>query len=274
MNDHSPNPITDVEPTLDLPAYLERIGYEGPLSPTQDVLAALHLAHATHIPFENLDILLGRRIELGLDRLQAKLVSGRRGGYCFEQNLLLDAVLGTLGFSVRKLAARVRLGTDRILPRTHTLLRVETEKGSVIADVGFGMEGLLLPVPLVDGHESLQFGWMYRLLQQEDLWLMQALQEGQWRDLYAFTLEAQERIDYEVGNFYVSTHPASRFVRTLTAQRLTPSVRYLLRDFEFEERAADGRKTRNLGSEEERLRVLDETFGLQFPPGTRFRTGS
>src|SRR5574342_262407 len=92
---------------LDLDAYLERIGYTGGLKPDLDVLEAIHLAHATHIPFENLDILLKRPIALDLASLQAKLVAARRGGYCFEQNLLFSAVLQRLGFSVTQYAARV-----------------------------------------------------------------------------------------------------------------------------------------------------------------------
>ena len=120
---------------LDLPAYLERIGYAGDLNPSRSVLEALHLAHATHIPFENLDILLGRPIRLDLASLQAKLVKDRRGGYCFEQNLLFSAVLRQLGFSVTSLAARVRYRTTTLLPRTHMLLLVDLAGERWLADV-------------------------------------------------------------------------------------------------------------------------------------------
>ena len=109
---------------LDLDAYLKRIGYAGARQPTLAVLEALHLAHATHIPFENLDVLLGRPIRLDLASLQAKLVAGGRGGYCFEQNLLIAAVLGQLGFEVKLIAARVRHRGDKDLPRTHMLVMV------------------------------------------------------------------------------------------------------------------------------------------------------
>jgi len=95
---------------IDLAAYLRRVEYEGPLEPTAEVLRALHLAHATHIPFENLDILLGEPIRLDLASLQAKLVGANRGGYCFEQNALFAAVLEEVGFAVTRLAARVRCG--------------------------------------------------------------------------------------------------------------------------------------------------------------------
>src|SRR5690242_2886518 len=95
---------------LDLDAYLKRIEYTGDLEPTYSVLEALHRAHTTHIPFENLDILLGRPILLDLASLQTKLVLGCRGGYCFEHNLLFAAVLERIGFSLIRLAARVHHG--------------------------------------------------------------------------------------------------------------------------------------------------------------------
>src|SRR4029453_18893395 len=103
-------------------AYFERIAYAGDRAPSKATLDAVHLAHATHIPFENLDILLGHPIRLDLDNLQAKLVRGGRGGYCFEQNRLFAAALQALGFSVTTLGARVRFGATSIRPRTHMTL--------------------------------------------------------------------------------------------------------------------------------------------------------
>ena len=100
---------------LDLDAYLARIAYEGPRRPSARTLTALHAAHVTAVPFENLDILLGRTISLDLDALQAKLVAARRGGYCFEQNTLFLAVLYrriTDAGEARRLRAGLR-GTRR-----------------------------------------------------------------------------------------------------------------------------------------------------------------
>ena len=119
------HPLPAADPALDLPAYLRRIGYAGGLAPTRTTLDALQLAHATSIPFENLDILLGVPIRLDLASVQAKLVAGRRGGYCFEQNALFAAVLEHVGFAVTRLAARVRLGHGIVRPRTHMTLRVD-----------------------------------------------------------------------------------------------------------------------------------------------------
>src|SRR5688572_15229707 len=148
---------------MQLDAYLKRIEYSGDLRPSAAVLAALHLAHATHIPFENLDVLRGVPIRLDLDSLQAKLVDARRGGYCFEHNLLFSAVLEDLGFAVTRLAARVRQRRSDVAPRTHMLLLVDVDGQTLLADVGFGAEGLLLPVPFGAEEESRQFEWTYRV---------------------------------------------------------------------------------------------------------------
>ena len=255
---------------VDLPGYLERIGYSGDLSPSRSVLEALHLAHATHIPFENLDILLGRPIRLDLASLQAKLVKDRRGGYCFEQNLLFSAVLRQLGFSVTSLAARVRYRTTALLPRTHMLLLVDFAGDQWLADVGFGAEGLLMPVPMASGQSVRQFAWTYRVIEEDGLWVLQSLRDDAWLDLYAFSLEPQQEVDYEIANHYVSTHPASRFVRMLTAQLQSPEARHVLRDRELVEDRGETATTRILTGNDELLEVLKHTFRLDFPPGTRF----
>src|SRR4051794_36538903 len=116
--------------TLDLDAYLARIAYDGPLDPGLETLRALHDQHASQIPFENLDVQLGRPIRLDLESLQQKIVSRRRGGYCFEQNALFAAVLRQIGFRVTTLSARVRYMATAITPRTHMLLRLDLAEGA------------------------------------------------------------------------------------------------------------------------------------------------
>ncbi|MFA6313534.1 MAG: arylamine N-acetyltransferase [Sterolibacterium sp.] len=256
---------------VDLPAYLKRVGYAGELQPSLPVLQALHLAHATHIPFENLDILLDRPIRLDLPSLQAKLVNAGRGGYCFEQNTLFCSVLRQLGFSVSPLAARVRYRTARVLPRTHMLLLVDVASEQWIADVGFGADGLLLPLAMRTPEAQPQFAWTYRVIEEEGLWVLQSRMDSFWMDLYAFSLEPQQAADYEMASYYVSTHPASRFVQSLTAQRLSPEVRHVLRNRELFEDRGDTQSVRMLADDDDLLDVLKHTFGLRFPAGTRFK---
>ena len=246
---------------LDLDRYLQRIDYRGALQPTPQVLADLHLAHVRHVPFENLDVLLGRGIRLDLTSLFAKLVTARRGGYCFEQNLLFAAVLELLGFRVRRLAARVTYRTQRVLPRTHMLLRVEADDSAWLADVGFGAAGPLLPVAFEPGVAQAQFLWQYRLAEQGGLW---SLQSGahDWAELYQFTLQEQALADYEMASYYVSTHPDSRFVQGLIAHRLAPERRLILIGNELTEDRGPQLDTRRVDHPAALAALLVDDIGL------------
>ncbi len=258
---------------LDLEAYLRRIGMPEAPAPTATGLQALHFAHATHVPFENLDILHGRPIRLDMASLQAKLGRNERGGYCFEQNLLFAAALERVGFGVMRLAARVRAGATRLLPRTHMVLLVEAGSRRWVCDVGFGADGLLHPLEFGDGGIGRQFGWSYRVVDDHGLWVLQLLTDGTWGDLYAFTVEPQHLVDYEVANHYTSTWPESAFVKNLTVQLPGPEVRTTLRGRELTLNRPDGVEKRALSGDEELLDVLATTFGLRFPAGTRFNYG-
>ena len=256
---------------IDLGAYFDRIAYRGSLAPTVESLSEIHFAHALRIPFENLDVLLGRPIQLDLANVQAKLVANRRGGYCFEQNALLAAVLERLGFSVTRLAGRVRLGAGATpRPRSHMMLGIHVDGEDWLADVGFGSAGLLKPVRMSAAAVSHQFAWSYRIVREGDLQVLQYLLAGQWTDLYAFTLEPQFAIDYEVANYFTSTHPRSIFRNMLLVQRPGPEVRQVLRDRELSITRPDETVTLRIPNDAELLALLAETFDLHFPAGTRF----
>ena len=254
---------------LELGAYLRRIGLQEPPKADLAGLRALHLAHATSIPFENLDIQMGLPIRLDLTSLQAKLVRQRRGGYCFEHNTLFLAVLNELGFEAIPCEARVRLGARVLLPRTHMLLLVRLDGGDWLADVGFGGEGLLGPVPL-DGSAHAQFLNTYRVGEEGGLRVLQSFHHGTWEDLYAFEPARRFSIDFELASHYTSTHPDSRFIKTLTAQLPGPDVRRILRNRAYAELRGDQVEGRELAPEEV-IPLLREVFGIEIPDGTAFR---
>ncbi|HEY3190892.1 MAG TPA: arylamine N-acetyltransferase [Solirubrobacteraceae bacterium] len=197
---------------LDLNAYLDRIGLDSPQN-----LAAVHRAHVASIPFENLDPRRGVPVSLDSDALERKLVTGRRGGYCFEQNLLLWAALEALGAEVEPLLARVRFGAPPGVtrPRTHLVLRVHAEGGVWLADVGFGVGTLLEPLPFGPGQAHDQAGWHFRILEDADEHVVQTMADGDWQDLYGFVLQAVPLVDIETSNWFTSTHPRSPFVTSL-----------------------------------------------------------
>jgi N-hydroxyarylamine O-acetyltransferase len=201
---------------FDLGAYLRRIGLEGSPSP-----AEIHTAHATSIPFEGLDPHLGVPVGLGADQLAEKLIARRRGGYCFEQNLLLRAALEEIGLEVDIYLARVRVGLvpGQVRGRTHLLLRVRDGAGSWHADVGFGSGTLLEPIPWGPGDEHEQAGWRFRVIEQGGEWVLQTVEQDSWVDVYAFVPEPVPLIDAETSNWWTATHPESRFVSGFLVSR-------------------------------------------------------
>jgi N-hydroxyarylamine O-acetyltransferase len=263
---------------FDLDAYLARVGYDGPRVPTLPVLRELTAAHAQAIPFENLDVLLGRPIDLAIDAVFAKLVRERRGGYCFEQNGLLLHALTSLGYEVRPLSARVRIDRHRddTPPRTHMFLRVELDGTSWLTDVGVG--GLSLTAPLRLTTDALQETphEPRRIVREGDRWFHQARLGETWADVCEFTGEEMPPIDREVANWFTSAHPASHFRNRMIVARAAPDGRRItLLNRELKLRDRDGRaETQVIESAPALLDVLAQHFGLHFPAGLRFGGGA
>jgi N-hydroxyarylamine O-acetyltransferase len=261
----------------DLDAYCARIGYHGSRAPTLATLHAIVAGHVATIPFENLDVLLGRSIPLDAGALVQKLVHQRRGGYCFEQNGLLLLVLSSLGFSVTPLSGRVRWERPRDFtpPRTHLLVRIELDGVSWLADVGVGGLSLTSAIRLETEAEQSTPHEPRRIIREQGRLFHQVRIGTEWLDVCEFTLEEMPPIDRELANWYTSAHPESRFRTRLVASRAGPDGQRLsVLNQDFKIRDAHGRsQTRVLSSPEELLAVLGEQFGLHFPPGTRFDRG-
>jgi N-hydroxyarylamine O-acetyltransferase len=254
---------------LDLGAYLRRVGYDGPTAPTEQVLGALHRAHLAAIPFENLDIMLGRPVCMDLESIQAKLVTGRRGGYCFEQGQLFGAALEHLGFSVERLLARVSR-PGQVLPRTHLTLRVGTPDrlGVWLADVGFGSSppGPLSLRRLRSGGPQEVDGWTYDVAPDGEEWLLREFQGGEWVTLYRFDNQRVYPADVVMANHYTSTHPDSWFTHTPVVVRRSPgAITSLLGRVLTVTRPGHVKERREL-TDEEWASSLRDVFGLSFPP--------
>jgi N-hydroxyarylamine O-acetyltransferase len=214
---------------FDLDAYLERIGVRGKPS-----LADIHRAHVTSIPFENLDPHRGIPVALDEQSLQRKLVEERRGGYCFEQNLLLKTALETVGLEVDLLLARVMLGrAGAIRPRSHLVLRVRADGAAWHADVGFGAGSPIEPLPFGPGGPFEQSGWRFRIVADGPELVLQMAEESGWADLYGFVPEPVPLVDVETSNWFTSTHPRSPFVTGLiVAKHELDGTRLALSDWE------------------------------------------
>jgi N-hydroxyarylamine O-acetyltransferase len=263
---------------FDLDAYLARVQYHGPRAPTLAVLRDLTAAHAQTIPFENLDVLLGRRIDLEIDAIFDKLVSRRRGGYCFEQNGLFLHVLTALGFQARPLSARVRIDRprDQIPPRTHVFVGVEIDGQSWLTDVGVGALSLTAPLRLCCDVAQPTPHETRRLAREDVRWFHQARLGEVWTDVCEFTGEEMPGVDREVASWFTSAHPASHFRNRLVVARAAPDGRRVtLLNRELKLRDRDGHaETWAIESAPALLAALAEHFGLHFPAETRFGAGA
>lgn len=259
-----------------LDAYMDRIGYKGSRIPSLDVLNGVTSAHVRTIPFENLDILLGKKININVNAVFEKLVIQKRGGYCFEQNGLLLYVLKLLGFQVTPISARVRLDKPRDFtpPRTHVFLRVEISGKTWLADVGVGGVSLTSAIQLIENVEQKTNHETRRIVFEKNLYFHQVLYATGWTDVCEFTLEEMPEIDRELANWFTSTHPKSHFKdRLIVAMAGDDGKRYTLVNREFSERDRDGLAIKTVvKSPKELIQILNEKFNLTFPPDTEFLT--
>lgn len=254
---------------LDLDAYLRRVGYSGPTEPSEATLAALHRAHLAAIPFENLDIMLGRGVQVDLDSIQAKLVHARRGGYCYEHGQLFGAVLERLGFGVDRLLARVGPDGEPTRPRTHLTLRVTAGSGIWLADVGFGSSPpgpLSLRRPQAGGRQDLD-GWVYEVVPDEETertWKLRELQDGDWVTLYRFEDQRVYPADVVMSNHFTSTHPQSWFTWQPVVVRRDPGAIVSLVGRGYTVTRPGHVKERRQLTDDEFAAALTDVFALTF----------
>jgi N-hydroxyarylamine O-acetyltransferase len=266
------NSRQDAKGEFDLDAYLERIGYDGPIVTRVETLCEIHRLHPQAIAFENLNPLLHWPVPLDAPSLQNKMVQQQRGGYCYEHNLLLRHALERIGFRVTGLAARVLWNHpgDAVRPRTHMLLQVDIEDELWIADVGFGGLTLTAPLRLVEHTPQATAHEPFRVTRLSGDYAVQAEVRDAWRTLYRFDLQEQVLPDYELASWYLSNHPDSHFVRRLIAARTGPQVRYALLDNELAVHKLGGETVRRkLTSAGELREVLRHTFGIAVPEGPK-----
>lgn len=255
--------------TIDLDSYFARIGYRGLRAPTLAVLRDLHRLHPQAIAFEALNAFF-HLDTVGLDAasLEAKLVHGKRGGWCFEQNTLFMLALRQLGFTVNGLAARFlyQLPPGTVTTRGHMCLHVVCEGRDMVCDVGLGSltgtaplfleEGVVQQTPLEDN----------RIGRLGDEYIIQARVKDDWRTLYRFNLTPEPDADNFIYNHYLSTHPNSHFRALLMLARTTEDGRYTLNNKVLAFYPKTGKpEKRTLQSAGEAEQVVREIFLVEPP---------
>ena len=248
--------------TFDLPAYLARISYAGPLEPTPEVLRQVHRAHLLNVPFENLDISRGREIVVDQEASLRKIVQERRGGFCYEMNGAFAALLQAIGFRVTLLSAQVARSAGVFGPDfDHLTLRVDLDE-PWLADVGFG-DSFLEPLRLQTGLEQPDHGSVYRIAElPECLALQRREADGPWTDRYRFTLQPRRLEEFAAMCRYHQTSPDSGFTRKRLCTRATPEGRVTLSDMKLTVTRHGQKEERMLSSEEEWRAILRQQFGV------------
>jgi N-hydroxyarylamine O-acetyltransferase len=247
---------------VDAAAYLNRINFSGSRLPTADNLRAIHRAHLFTVPFENLDIGLRREIPCDENAAIRKIVERKRGGFCYEMNGALAALLRGLGFQVTLLSARVAREDGSEGPEfDHLTLRVDLEE-PWLADVGFG-ESFLDPLRLEIGFEQEQAGKIFRLVEEGERVQLQMREPGKaWKNQYSFTLTPRRLEDFAGMCRYHQTSPESHFTRKRICTRATEDGRVTLADYKLILTRDGKREERMLESEEEWRQALQRYFGV------------
>jgi N-hydroxyarylamine O-acetyltransferase len=251
---------------FDQDAWLARIRYKGSREPTLQTLEALVLAHSSTIAYESIDVLLGRPPKLDLMSLQNKMVTGGRGGYCFEQNMLFRGGLQSLGYNVTSLQARVVRGLDIDAPRPmlHMVLRVDLPQGPFLADVGFGNLAPTAPLRLAPLIEQVTPHEIMRFIQLgEELTLQSQLGE-RWEHIYRVAVLPRFDAEYEICNWFTATHPESPYLNNLIAALPgAKGTRLTLFNARFNVRHASGEVERRMLVGKDHYRsVLSDQFGI------------
>ena len=242
---------------MDVEAYLERISYDGSREPTEATLVALHRAHMLAVPFENLDIHLGVENVLDPEHVFDKVVTRRRGGWCYELNGSFARLLEALGFTVTRYSASVVLSEPPSPDFAHLTLRVDLDR-PWLADVGFGAS-FTRPLRLDDDGDQERDGNTYRLAPLPDGRMM--LHEND-SPQYVFALEPRRMDEFAEMCVLQQTTPGSHFLAAPICSRATADGRVSLSGMRLITTTADGRSERELESEDERAAVLRDLFGV------------
>jgi N-hydroxyarylamine O-acetyltransferase len=251
-----------------LAAYFRRIGFEEQPQCSFECLQRLHYLHSVSLPFENFNPLL--RIPIALDQhsLVNKMVKQKRGGYCFEHNLLFGGVLSALGFEVTCLAARVmwQVPEEVIMPRDHQLLLVNFGEDLYIADVGFGGNTLTSALSLNTSGKQSTSHEPFKITEDGDAYLLHIQVNKGWGPMYRFGLEEYLLPDFEVINYYLCNHEQSMFVNHLFLAQTKEEGRFGLFDDQFSFHPLKGKTQKEkIHTVDQLMQKVENVFNIEVP---------
>lgn len=250
---------------LKLEKYLTRIHYSGDLNANLEALKRIHQLHPQYIPFENIDSYTGKVPSLDSEHIFQKLVIESRGGYCYEQNLLLSEVLKYLGFKVTLQLGRVlwQKGESSSAAKTHLLLIVELNDQKYLVDCGFGTATLTAPLLLNEEEPQQTPNEQFKISQKNGAYTLW-IQRENWLPVYRFELECVELPDLDICNWYLATHPESNFRKNLVFSKVDENARYTFNNDIFNIRKrTGGKESASIENEHQLFKMMKDIFGLQ-----------
>lgn len=245
---------------IDLHAYFDRIGYQGTPKPDLETLRAMHRAHAFNVPFENLDIARGVRIEVDEAVNFDKIVTRRRGGFCLELTGTFARALRQIGFRVDVIGARVLLDGHLSQPMSHMTLVVHLDE-DWLADVGFG--GRLIEPLRLSERSDQHFGQRrYVVANDGDRWFVTCNETGYDTMTYTFVMQPRQFDEFEPVCHWLQTSPESRFTQGDVISLATPSGRTTLARDRLITFDGVTREEREVPSVAERTAIIRNRFGI------------
>jgi len=242
-------------------AYLGALGLDR-RQPDMAFLTELTSRHLADFSFSSVGPMLGNDLPLDIEAVFRRIVVDRRGGYCFEQNGLMQAVLAELGYATTLCLARVIHNQDTHPGLTHRITLVEIDGQQYVADVGFGATGPRFPVGMA-GEEVREGFRVFRIAEgRPGEYHMQIRKDGSYFSLYRFELHRYGQADCEVGHFYSHRHPAANFVNHLVVSRILADEIRSLRNRDYRVITADGERVQTVADAAQLAEMLSDCFGI------------
>jgi N-hydroxyarylamine O-acetyltransferase len=249
---------------MNLQAYLDRIGFTGQAQPDVATLRAMHRAHMLAIPYDSLDVQFGRPVSLDPAAAFDKIVTRRRGGWCYEMNGLFGAMLQAVGFQVTRMAgAAMREARGDFMIGSHLVLLVEIDGENWIADVGFG-DGALEPFQLAAGPLSFE-GYDFRLETLDDRWWRFHNHELGGAKSFDFIVEPADPALLQEKCDWLHDAPDSPFVQNLICQRYRGDEILQLIGRSYRQIRGSAKQERLIESSDDLIAVLRDDFTLDLP---------
>jgi len=249
---------------MDVKKYLERIAFRGNPAPDVDTLFRLHKSHLFSVPFENLDIHIGRKITLDIEKFYDKIVLNKRGGFCYELNGLFYALLVQLGFDVMMVSARVAGSKVAFGKDFDHMALIVNLKDQWLVDVGFG-DSFILPVRLQAGLPQRQYGFFYTISAYDEdgyLKLSRSPENIEFKDQYIFKLKERSLEEFSEMCVYNQTSPTTMFTQKRICTLAAEDGRYTLSDLKFIITKDGAKEETILNNEEEFTNTLKRYFNI------------